>query len=456
MFETELTLVKMKLAKNIKYALILLGCMWSSILMANLPQTEKQLHLFGIDNLQFPNDSLLLMNSLLIDYQVDFDIAVDKANPKDIAISLHKIGLVYYHLKEYDLATNYSWRLLNVSKKHKFSSQTMFGYALLYRISLAKEDTIRANKFYTKYLDIYNSESFAEVDDMEQYVDNMDIESSDAIAAEPISHEISDVPERIALNKLEEESSLVNTNYFLITITLVVFMLILLAWKKGLPFQRNVVIYANAVNQAKPKPEMDSFVKEIEIEYPTVCVESTNESSGKDIQEIERLKFEGASVNAKEGDSNLGESIVYESIGQINKSEVLETTSSNSKSVLGELHNNSILHFKDSKIWRHYYSGNVNTISSQDQLFFNEFVKFVKLKMAHRNGFMNGTVQISLVPSGLVMIVMLVSNIRSCTILSSNEITELESMTKHSQGFQLSCQSDSKSVMKITLKRFLQ
>ncbi|MGB0806559.1 MAG: tetratricopeptide repeat protein [Salibacteraceae bacterium] len=212
----------------------------------------NKLHLVGIDDVEFPNDSSMLMNSLLIDYQVDYDIALANSQPKNIAISLHKIGLVYYHLQEYDLATNYAWRLLNVSNKHNFKSQILFGYALLYRINIEQGDLKKAKLFYAKYENLFDQSSpqeyarqpvFSNLEIEDEKPEEVEIEKVDSTSALPA----------VVIDEVKVKTSAIEFNYFVFSLALILVIIGLLVWKKGILFQRNVIVLSDGKQNQEKK-----------------------------------------------------------------------------------------------------------------------------------------------------------------------------------------------------------
>lgn len=204
--------------------------------------------LIGVDNVTLPNDSLMLMNSLLVDYHVDYDIAITTKNTNEIANSLHKIGLVYLRLEQLDLASNYAWRLLNVSEKYALKNQTLFAYALLYKVNKKKGSLSKANSFLRKY-----NESFSKINEtdlqntwngvlIENRSINLGLAKEELIETEEIK------PDAISLSVLENEASFVKKPimYMLITAFMIV---LLLLWKGNVMFTKNVYHFSDAGNQ---------------------------------------------------------------------------------------------------------------------------------------------------------------------------------------------------------------
>ena len=118
----------------------------------NTPKNEVHLEeLIGVDNYILPNDTLVLMNHLLIDVQLDYDFAIESHDIPAITIALHQKALVYLKLNELELATNYAWRLFNLSNKYDLNEGKVYSYALLVRINQAKGDSVKESYFYNKY-----------------------------------------------------------------------------------------------------------------------------------------------------------------------------------------------------------------------------------------------------------------------------------------------------------------
>lgn len=216
--------------------------------------------LIGVDNVTLPNDSLMLMNSLLVDYHVDYDIAITTKNTNEIANSLHKIGLVYLRLEQLDLASNYAWRLLNVSEKYALKNQTLFAYALLYKVNKQKGSLSKANSFLRKY-----NESFSKINEVdlqntwngvliENRSKNLDLAKEELIDTREVK------PEAIKLSEIEHEASFVKKPMVYIWIAAFMLTLIFL-WKGNVIFTKNVYHFSDAGNQ---KGKAQASVIEIE------------------------------------------------------------------------------------------------------------------------------------------------------------------------------------------------
>ena len=135
--------------------------------IASMANTEslgaKNARLMGVDNYELTTDTLALMNSYLIDYQVDYDIYLAQGDFEGVANSLHSISLVYYTLNQMDLASNYAWRLSNVADKHGLKKQKLFSFALLSRINEKLGKPLIAKRFlgyYSNLLAEISSDSF--------------------------------------------------------------------------------------------------------------------------------------------------------------------------------------------------------------------------------------------------------------------------------------------------------
>ena len=118
----------------------------------NTPKNElPQEKLIGVDNYILPTDTLVLMNHLLIDVQLDYDFAIESRDIPSIMIALHQKALVYLKLNELELATNYAWRLFNLSNKYDLNEGKLYSYALLVRINQAKGNRDKESYFYNEY-----------------------------------------------------------------------------------------------------------------------------------------------------------------------------------------------------------------------------------------------------------------------------------------------------------------
>ncbi|MGK0285832.1 MAG: hypothetical protein ACI9GM_000874 [Salibacteraceae bacterium] len=244
---------------------ILLVFVWVAFSLSgfsNESVNSNQTILLGVDNWSLPQDSMALMNSLLIDYQVDYDIAIALANPMEIANALHKVGLVYYHLGQYDLATNYSWRLLNVANKYNLTTNSLYAYAMLVKIHAVKGQNQKSKRYLQKYqqtLSLINQDSINMpflADDGYQVLDTQQ-DSVSVIDENPVIV----VASKVALKDLEVKSGMLDQKvWWFIVLGLVLFSL-LLAWRKGALIQSNVHIYeANSeervASELKPQDKL--------------------------------------------------------------------------------------------------------------------------------------------------------------------------------------------------------
>ena len=183
----------------------------------SLGNSEPRNHgvLYGVDNVQLPNDSLVLMNSLLVDYQVDYDIALATKNPGQIVSSLHKIGLVYLKLGQFDLAANYGWRLLNVSNKYELGDYQLFAYALLYRVYKDSGKVIQANKMFNKYQNtLVNVQEELVFSQMENEIDVLKSESNLTEVKQGPKEKLVSSP--VTLADLEKEAKMFDASYVVV------------------------------------------------------------------------------------------------------------------------------------------------------------------------------------------------------------------------------------------------
>lgn len=107
--------------------------------------------IIGVDNFIFSSDSSDLLNSTLIDFQVEYDIAFAQKDFVGVAKSLHKISLVYFHLNKLNLASTYAWRSNNVAKKHGLNKEELNAYAILFKINEQQGNVKQAKQLKDKY-----------------------------------------------------------------------------------------------------------------------------------------------------------------------------------------------------------------------------------------------------------------------------------------------------------------
>ncbi len=258
--------------------------------LANLNVPPK---LIGVDNVSLPNDSLMLMNSLLVDYHVDYDIAFATKNTNEIANSLHKIGLVYLRLKQLDLASNYGWRLLNVSEKYKLQNQTLFAYALLYKVNKEKGKSQIANSFLGKYNSLVSEISQVDLENSWMGIPtDSTISIQQEVSKKPLGLQFSKEP-TIDLSAIENEASFIKSPVIYVVGFFLTVLLVFL-WKGNVMFTKNVYHFnGNADNSVKESKMVEVIpVIEVVANLPKPFVknnvsESIYASIGNDLPENE-------------------------------------------------------------------------------------------------------------------------------------------------------------------------
>ena len=177
---------------------------------------KERSFLYGVDNIQMPNDSLVLMNSLLVDYHVDYEIAFAIKNPNEICIALHKIGLVYLKLEQFDLATNYGWRLLNVAQKYKLDEYELFAYAMLYRVY---KDSGKIKQSSNMYKDYQTKLSSIQEESIKQKIANPSNVLMTTVFKEEVIEGVAPSKKNrhpVNLSELKKEAKIFDVSYWLI------------------------------------------------------------------------------------------------------------------------------------------------------------------------------------------------------------------------------------------------
>ena len=274
------------------------------VLIANTEQ--EQVRLFGIDNILLPQDSLALMNSSLVDYHVDYDIALATSNHEEIASSLHKIGLVYYKLGQLDLATNYSWRLLNISNKYSLKKHTLYAYALLYKISLRNGQIQKANRFHQKYeetltfLPSVENEKMVEIDP----VDGFSTKDGET------GQENSEVENKTTPLFVEEKAELINPRILYVIGAILTLILVFIFVLKNKESKNDVILVAS--------PPLDIKYENSMVQSDGDVLQLVKEVEEKTSMESTVVVHEDKDINASQSKERKSELLQNEQDGKIN------------------------------------------------------------------------------------------------------------------------------------------